>query len=96
MVINTPIGVVMQKEIDEEFKGRVFGILETMAQAMMPLGAIIFGILYDAIPAQWVMWVAVSIMFAMLLYMMRPSLIIQAYPELEKKKTLKPAAKTAV
>lgn len=96
MVINTPIGVVMQKEIDEEFKGRIFGILETMAQAMMPLGAIIFGFLYDAIPAQWVMWVSVSIMFVVLLYMMRPSLIILAYPELEKKKTVKPAANSAV
>lgn len=96
MIINTPIGVVMQKEIDEEYKGRVFGILETMAQAMMPLGAIIFGFLYDAVPPQWVIWVSATIMFSLMLYMMRPSLIIQAHPELEKKKIVKPATETAV
>jgi len=96
LIINTPIMVVMQKEIDEEYKGRVFGLLETMAQAMMPLGAIIFGVLYDVVPAQWVIWGSVSILFALLLYMMRPSIIVQAHPELAKKPPVKTEAKTAV
>lgn len=44
---NTPIGVMMQTEVEEEYRGRVFGILETMAMAMMPLGTMLFGVLFD-------------------------------------------------
>ncbi|WP_238323745.1 hypothetical protein [Planococcus donghaensis] len=36
--VNTPIGIMMQKDVAEECRGRVFGILESMAMAMMPLG----------------------------------------------------------
>jgi len=96
MMINTPIGVVMQKEIDEEYKGRVFGILETMAQAMMPLGAIIFGLLFDVVSAEWVFWGACLFLIAIVLYLMRPSIIVQAHPELEKKNLVKASAKTAI
>ncbi|MFC4410528.1 MFS transporter [Chungangia koreensis] len=96
MLINTPIGVVMQKEIEEEYKGRVFGLLETMAQAMMPLGAIIFGLLFDVVAAEWVIWGACLFLIAIVLYLMRPSIIVQAHPELDKKESLKHEAKTAV
>lgn len=47
---NTPIGVMMQTEVEEEYRGRVFGILETMAGAMMPLGTLLFGLLFDKFP----------------------------------------------
>ncbi len=84
--VNTPIGVLMQKRIDEEYRGRVFGILETMAMALMPLGMVIFGFLYDIIPAQWVLLGSSSLLIIAVLYMLRPSIMKQAHPELGEKK----------
>ena len=47
IIVNTPMMVMMQKMIDDDYKGRVFSILETMAMALMPLGMVIYGFLYD-------------------------------------------------
>lgn len=80
--VNTPIGVLMQKDIDEEYRGRVFGILESMAMAMMPLGYLLFGLLYDLVPAQYVIWGSSLCLFLLIAYMIRPSVLHEAYPEL--------------
>ncbi|WP_169817433.1 MFS transporter [Caryophanon tenue] len=48
---NVPIGVILQTEIEEQYRGRVFGLLETAAMSMMPLATILFGLLYDLVPA---------------------------------------------
>jgi len=83
--VNTPIGVLMQKRIDEEYRGRVFGILETMAMALTPLGMVIFGFLYDIVPAQWVLLSSSALLLLSVIYMLRPSIMKQAHPELEEK-----------
>lgn len=80
--VNTPIGVLMQKDIEEEYRGRVFGILESMAMAMMPLGYLLFGLLYDLVPAQYVVWGSSLCLFLLIAYMIRPSVLKEAYPEL--------------
>lgn len=80
--VNTPIGVMMQKDVDEEYRGRVFGILESMAMAMMPLGYLLFGLLYDMVPAQYVIWGSSICLVILTVYMMRPAVIKEAYPEL--------------
>lgn len=89
--VNTPIGVLMQKRIDEEYRGRVFGILETMSMALMPLGMVIFGFLYDIIPAQWVLLGSSSVLILAVVYMLRPSIMKQVHPELGE---TKPSGKT--
>ena len=93
--VNTPLGVLMQKRIDEEYRGRVFGILETMGMALMPLGMVIFGILYDIIPAQWVLLGSSLVLILAVIYMLRPSIMKQAHPELGEteiaSETVKPA-----
>ena len=45
IIVNTPMQVMMQKMIDDDYKGRVFSILETMSMALMPLGVVIYGFL---------------------------------------------------
>lgn len=80
--VNTPIGVMMQKDVDEEYRGRVFGILESMAMAMMPLGYLLFGLLYDLVPAQYVVWGSSICLVILTAYMMRASILKEAYPEL--------------
>lgn len=86
--VNTPIGVMMQKDVEEKYRGRVFGILDSMCMAMMPLGYLIFGLLYDAIPAEYVVWGSSFCLIFITAYMMRPSVMKEAYPELEKRTAL--------
>ncbi|MBU9672296.1 MFS transporter [Planococcus sp. CP5-4] len=83
--VNTPIGVMMQKDVDEEYRGRVFGILESMAMAMMPLGYLLFGLLYDLVPAEYVLWACSLCLVILTAYSMRPAIIREAYPELAEK-----------
>ncbi|WP_019240609.1 MULTISPECIES: MFS transporter [Bacillus] len=71
VLTNTPIIVLLQKEVDEMYRGRIFGLLETMAMAMMPLGTILFGILYDFIPAEWLLITSSIFLISITLYMMR-------------------------
>ncbi|MEG0384042.1 MAG: MFS transporter, partial [Solibacillus sp.] len=84
VITNTPIGVMLQTSIEEEFRGRVFGIVEMMAMSMMPLGTLIFGILYDIIPAQYILLVSGSILVLIVLTLLRRSVIEMAHPELKK------------
>lgn len=44
-----PIGVWFQQTIEEGYRGRVFGLLEMMAMAMMPAGTLLYGVLFDII-----------------------------------------------
>lgn len=89
MIVNTPMQVMFQKVIDDDFKGRVFALLETMAMALMPLGVVIYGFLYDFVPAQWILIVSGAILIGVVLFMARPSIIRKAYPELAEKKKVK-------
>ncbi|TWT02218.1 MFS transporter [Planomicrobium sp. CPCC 101079] len=82
--VNTPIGVMMQKDVDEKYRGRVFGILDSMCMAMMPVGYLLFGLLYDVVPAQFVVWGSSLCLILLTLYMMRPSVMKEAYPELAR------------
>lgn len=88
--VNTPIGVMMQKQIAEEYRGRVFGLLETMAMSLMPLAMVLFGFLFDIVPAQYVLLASSSIMLAAVIYMLRPSVMKQAHPDLEEEMVSEP------
>lgn len=78
ILVNIPIMVLMQKKIANEYKGRVFTILETFAMGMMPVGTLLFGVLYDYVPAQWVLIVAGSMLIVSVLVLARPSIIEKA------------------
>jgi len=85
IVVNTPLQVMLQKTIEDEFKGRVFSIIETMAMALIPLGMVIYGILYDIFPGQWVLLLSASMLVTVVLIMARPSVIRKAHPEVDVK-----------
>jgi MFS transporter, DHA3 family, macrolide efflux protein len=88
IIVNTPLMVWMQKMIDDDYKGRVFSILETMAMALMPLGMVLYGFLYDIWPAQWILIGSSALLIGVVLVLARPSVIRKAHPELEKSKTI--------
>lgn len=89
IIVNTPMQVMMQKMIDDDYKGRVFSIIETMAMALMPLGVVIFGFLYDIFPAQWILIISSLLLIGIVLVLARPSVVRKAHPELAERKAMK-------
>ncbi len=85
IVVNTPLQVMLQKTIADEYKGRVFSILETMSMALMPLGMVLYGFLYDILPAHWVLIVSAAMLIIVILSMARPTVVKKAHPEWEGK-----------
>lgn len=51
IVVNVPIGVIMQRLIPNSMKGKFFGMLNTMAMGITPLAMLVSGALLDHIPA---------------------------------------------
>ncbi len=88
MGINMPIGVYMQKIIAEEYRGRVFGLMETMAMSMMPIGMVVYGMLYDTLPATIILPVTSVIIIVISLVMLRSSILKEAHPEYYEKAAL--------
>ncbi|MET4560209.1 DHA3 family macrolide efflux protein-like MFS transporter [Lysinibacillus parviboronicapiens] len=84
MGINMPLGVFMQKLISEEYRGRVFGLMETMAMSMMPIGMLVYGVLYDRLPATGILLVTSVIIVTITLVLLRPAVLKEAHPELEE------------
>jgi DHA3 family macrolide efflux protein-like MFS transporter len=54
-VMNTPATVLLQQKVEEEFLGRVFGVLSMISSSMMPLGMLVFGPLSDFIKIEWML-----------------------------------------
>ncbi|MFF2177681.1 MFS transporter [Lysinibacillus sp. NPDC058147] len=86
MGINMPIGVYMQKNITEEYRGRVFGLMETMAMSMMPIGMVVYGMLYDTLPAIVILPVTSVIIITLSLVLLRTSILKEAHPEFYEQK----------
>ncbi|MFC5466423.1 MFS transporter [Lederbergia graminis] len=96
IIVNTPIQVMMQKKIDDDYKGRVFSIIETMSMALMPLGMVIYGFLYDLLPAQWILISSAILLIMVVLLLARPAVMRKAHPELTKNPSLsKPETMTS-
>lgn len=54
-MINTPFTVLLQQKVEEEFLGRIFGVLSMITSSMMPLGMLIFGPMSDFIQIEWML-----------------------------------------
>lgn len=84
VITNTPIGVIFQTSVAEEFRGRVFGLLETMAMSMMPIGTIIYGFLFDFLPASLILILSSLLLIFVTVLTLRQSVLEMAHPELKK------------
>lgn len=85
IIVNTPLQVMLQKTVADEFKGRVFSIIETMAMALIPLGMVIYGVFYDVFPGEWILLISAGMLIAITLIMARPSVIQKVHPEIGEK-----------
>jgi MFS transporter, DHA3 family, macrolide efflux protein len=92
VLVNTPMQVMLQKQIADEYKGRVFSILETMAMALMPLGMVLYGFLYDVFPPQWILLLSSAFLVCIVLILARPSIVRKAHPQLYANNAVKERA----
>lgn len=83
---NTPMQVYFQKTIDDDYKGRVFALLETFAIALIPFGMVLFGFLFDTFPPVPIFLVSSVALIGTVLYLARPAILHRAHPELAEKK----------
>lgn len=54
-IFNTPTTVILQEKIEEDFLGRVFGVMGMISTSMMPIGMLIFGPIADIIKIEWLL-----------------------------------------
>lgn len=54
-MMNTPFTVLLQQKVEEEFLGRIFGVLSMISSSMMPLGMLVFGPLSDIVKIEWLL-----------------------------------------
>lgn len=75
MATNMPIGVLFQKTIDDEYRSRVFSILEMVALSLMPLAMLVYGILFDIVKAEYLFVGSGLILIIITLVTLRPSIV---------------------
>ncbi|WP_332645539.1 MFS transporter [Lysinibacillus sp. 54212] len=83
VMTNTPIGVIFQTSVAEEYRARVFGLLEMMAMSMMPIGTILYGVLFDFLPASFILIVSSILLVIVTVLTLRKSVLFLAHPELK-------------
>jgi MFS transporter, DHA3 family, macrolide efflux protein len=54
-LFNTPSTVLLQENVEEEYLGRVFGVLGMISSSMMPMGMLLFGPLSDYVEIEWLL-----------------------------------------
>ncbi|MBS4207354.1 MFS transporter [Bacillus sp. FJAT-50079] len=54
-IFNTPTTVLLQETIEEDYLGRVFGVMGMISTSMMPIGMLIFGPMADFIKIEWLL-----------------------------------------
>lgn len=47
--VNVPFSVTMQENVPDEYRGRVFGLIDSMVQMLVPISMALFGVLLDVI-----------------------------------------------
>ena len=76
--VNTPLLVMIQMKVQEEYRGRVFSLLETGAMALMPAGTLIYGLLYDFVSPSLVLIVSGLVLIITVLLLV-PARFIQRH-----------------
>ena len=78
IMTNMPIGVLFQKTIDEEYRSRVLSILETISMSLMPLATLVYGLLFDVFPAEYLFIISGLCLIVLTFITLRPSVIKMA------------------
>ncbi|WP_062105513.1 MFS transporter [Bacillus niameyensis] len=77
-IFNTPATVLLQEKVEEEYLGRVFGVMGMISTSMMPLGMIIFGPIADLIKIEWLLLGTGLLIIILAVFLGRNKVLIEA------------------
>lgn len=77
-IFNTPATVLLQEKVEEDYLGRVFGVMGMISTSMMPLGMLIFGPIADVIPIEWLLIGTGVFIIVLALFLARNQVLIEA------------------
>ena len=83
-LFNTPSTVLLQQKVEENFLGRVFGVLGMISSSMMPLGMLVFGPIADFIKIEWLLIGTGLLLFVLGLFLLGNKVLIEAGKPVKK------------
>ncbi|MCH1625308.1 MFS transporter [Ferdinandcohnia quinoae] len=84
-IFNTPATVLLQERIEEDYLGRVFGVMGMISTSMMPLGMLIFGPIADFIKIEWLLIGTGAFIIILAIFLGRNNVLVEAgKPELKE------------
>jgi DHA3 family macrolide efflux protein-like MFS transporter len=77
-IFSTPFTVLLQQKVEPDFLGRVFGVLNMIVSAIMPLAMLVYGPAADMIKIEWLLIITGLLMFAEGFYMLKNKVLLEA------------------
>lgn len=77
-IFNTPTTVLLQEKIEEDYLGRVFGVMGMISTSMMPIGMLIFGPIADIIKIEWLLIGTGAFIIILAIFLGRNKVLIEA------------------
>jgi DHA3 family macrolide efflux protein-like MFS transporter len=77
-IFNTPATVLLQEKIEEDYLGRVFGVMGMISTSMMPLGMLIFGPIADFVKIEWLLIGTGVFMIVLAILLGRSKILLEA------------------
>jgi DHA3 family macrolide efflux protein-like MFS transporter len=83
-IFNTPATVLLQEKVEENYLGRIFGVLGMISSSMMPIGMLLFGPLSDKVEIEVILIVTGILIMIQSLFMFGSKTLIEAGKPVEK------------
>lgn len=80
---NTPATVLLQEKVEQDYLGRVFGVLSMLSSSMMPLGMLLFGPLADYTKIEYILLGTGILLLVQSLFLFGNKVLLRAGMELE-------------
>lgn len=77
-LFNTPSTVLLQENVEEEYLGRVFGVLGMISSSMMPMGMLVFGPLSDYVEIEWLLIGTGILLFIQAFFLLGNKVLLEA------------------
>jgi DHA3 family macrolide efflux protein-like MFS transporter len=61
-LFNTPATVLLQEKVEENYLGRVFGVMGMISTSVMPLSMLVFGPMADYVRIEWMLLISGLVM----------------------------------
>jgi DHA3 family macrolide efflux protein-like MFS transporter len=88
-IFNTPFTVLLQEKVEEDYMGRVFGVLSMISSSVMPLAMLAFGPLADFVKIEWLLIVTGLLMLIQGVLMIRSKTLYQAGKPVQADKNIR-------